>query len=148
MNGPSRAAGHILIAEDEAELAGLLAQHLAALGHRVTSVRDGRSALQALRADPFDVALLDIVMPPPDGLEVLRALADDPDPPTVIVMTGQGNIDTSVQAMRLGAFAYVAKPYRMAELSVVVARSSDRCSRTRTPRCVSKSRAPKAGSSC
>jgi DNA-binding NtrC family response regulator len=119
----ARIPGHILVAEDEAQLASVLVQHLAALGHRVMSVADGRAALKALRAEAFDVALIDINMPPPDGLEVLRALADDPDPPSVVIMTGQGKIDTAIQAMRLGAFAYLAKPYRMAELDVVIARA-------------------------
>jgi DNA-binding NtrC family response regulator len=116
-------AGHILIAEDEAPLAGMLAQHLAALGHRVTSVSDGAAALRALHAEAFDVALLDIMMPAADGLELLRALSEDYDPPAVIVATSQGTIDTAVQAMRLGAFAYLAKPYRVAELDVVISRA-------------------------
>jgi DNA-binding NtrC family response regulator len=119
----ARIVGHILVAEDEARLASVLVQHLAALGHRVMSVADGRAALMALRAEAFDVALVDINMPPPDGLEVLRALSDDPDPPAVVITTGQGKIDTAVQAMRLGAFAYLAKPYRMAELDVVIGRA-------------------------
>lgn len=119
----ARTHGHVLVAEDEPALAALLAQHLGALGHRVTTVAGGRSALEALRMQSFDVALVDIVMPPPDGLEVLRALREDPDPPAVVIMTGQGTIDTAVQAMRLGAFAYLAKPYRMAELDVVIARA-------------------------
>lgn len=118
-----RLAGHILLAEDDRALAGILSEHLTALGHRVTSVADGRAALDALGVEPYDVALLDIVMPAPDGLEVLRALADDPDPPTVIIATGQGTIDSAVHAMRLGAFAYLAKPYRMAELDLVISRA-------------------------
>lgn len=118
-----RLTGHILLAEDDRALAEILSEHLSALGHRVTSVADGRAALAALSVEPFDVALLDIVMPAPDGLEVLRALADDPDPPAVIIATGQGTIDSAVHAMRLGAFAYLAKPYRMAELDLVISRA-------------------------
>ena len=123
MSGAGRTRAHILIAEDEEALAGLLSKHLVGLGHRVTSVRDGAAAMRALHTEAFDVALLDIVMPKPDGLEVLRMLRDDPDPPAVIIMTGQGTIDTAVQAMRLGAVAYLSKPYRMAELGVVIAKA-------------------------
>lgn len=118
-----RAAGHILVAEDEGPLGEILAQHLEALGHRVTRVSDGRGALRALMAGSFDVAVLDSVMPAPDGLEILRALADDPDPPAVIIAAAQGTIDSAVHAMKRGAFGYLAKPYRMTELDVVITRA-------------------------
>jgi DNA-binding NtrC family response regulator len=62
-------------------------------------------------------------MPPPDGLEILRQLATEADPPAVIVTTGVTTIDVAVEAMRLGAFAYLAKPYRMAELDMLVDRA-------------------------
>jgi two-component system, NtrC family, response regulator AtoC len=120
---PPRVAGHILIAEDESALGEILEQHLTSLGHRVTRVSDGRGAMRALTANSFDVAVLDSVMPAPDGLEVLRALADDPDPPAVIIAAAQGTIDTAVHAMKRGAFGYLAKPYRMTELDVVVTRA-------------------------
>jgi DNA-binding NtrC family response regulator len=118
-----RQVGHILVAEDDGSLAEILEQHLVALGHRVTRVSDGRNALRALAAESIDVAVLDSVMPAPDGLEVLRALSDDPDPPAVIIAAAQGTIDTAVLAMKRGAFGYLAKPYRMTELDVVVTRA-------------------------
>jgi DNA-binding NtrC family response regulator len=119
----ARVAGHILVAEDEGALGEILEQHLIALGHRVTRVSDGRGAMRALMTESFDVAVLDSVMPPPDGLEVLRALADDPDPPAIIIAAAQGTIDSAVHAMKRGAFGYLAKPYRMTELDVVITRA-------------------------
>jgi DNA-binding NtrC family response regulator len=113
----------VLIAEDEEMLGNVLEQFLTSRGHAVTVVRDGRAALDALRRDAFDVALLDIVMPELDGLEVLRQVIDEPAPPQVIIITGNGTIETAITAIRLGAYDYLSKPYRMAEIDVLVRRA-------------------------
>jgi DNA-binding NtrC family response regulator len=89
----------------------------------VRTVADGRAALEALRAEAYDVALLDIVMPELDGLEVLKQVRAEADPPEVIIITGNGTIETSISAMKLGAYDYMAKPYRMAEIDVLVRRA-------------------------
>ena len=113
----------VLIAEDEANLGELLQSYLAGRGHRVTVTLDGRDALDALHSQPFDVALLDIVMPKLDGLEVLRQVRENPSPPECIIITGNGTIDTAIAAMKLGAYDYVSKPYRLAEIDVLVRRA-------------------------
>ena len=113
----------VLIAEDEENLGTILEQFLVGRGHHVQTVRDGRSALQALRADTWDVALLDIVMPEMDGLEVLKAVREETAPPEVIIITGNGTIETAITAMKLGAYDYLSKPYRMAEIDVLVRRA-------------------------
>jgi DNA-binding NtrC family response regulator len=113
----------VLIAEDEEMLGGVLEQFLTGKGHQVTVTRDGRAALEAIKRDDFDVALLDIVMPELDGLEVLRQLSDEPSPPQVIIITGNGTIETAITAIRLGAYDYISKPYRMAEIDVLVRRA-------------------------
>ncbi len=113
----------VLIAEDEAMLATVLEQFLVSRGHEVSVVHDGRAALETIRHTGFDVALLDIVMPELDGLEVLRQLAEEPSPPQVIIITGNGTIETAITAIRLGAYDYLSKPYRMAEIDVLVRRA-------------------------
>lgn len=113
----------LLVAEDEEHLGTILEHFLRGRGYVVTMCRDGESALRALRGGGFDVALVDIVMPGMDGLEVLRHLAAEPEPPQVIIITGNGTIDTAITAIRLGAYDYIAKPYRMAEIDVVVRRA-------------------------
>ena len=85
--------------------------------------RDGRGALEALRTLPYDVALMDIVMPEMDGLEVLRHLQREAAPPEVIIITGNGTIDTAITAIKLGAYDYISKPYRMAEIDIMVRRA-------------------------
>lgn len=113
----------VLVAEDEGHLGTLLEQFLTSRGHDVTVVRDGEAALDRLRCESFDVALLDIEMPGRDGLEVLRLVRDESSPPEVIIITGNGTVETAIGAMRLGAFDYLAKPYRMAEIDVLVRRA-------------------------
>ena len=114
---------HILIAEDEAKLAEILASYLTGRGHTVRVTSDGRQALEAMRTESFDVALLDIVMPELDGLEVMRQVREDPAPPEIIIITGNGTIDNAITAMKLGAYDYMTKPYRMAEIDVLVQRA-------------------------
>lgn len=113
----------VLIAEDEPNLGMILEQFLSARGFAVTIVRDGRAALDTLRADSFDVALLDVVMPEVDGLEVLRQIREEPMPPEIIVITGNGTIETAIAALKLGAYDFLSKPYRMAEIEVLVKRA-------------------------
>jgi CheY-like chemotaxis protein len=104
--------------ESMGALGSLLERFLASRGYDVSLYGDGASALRALRAEAFDVALLDIVMPEMDGLEVLRQIREEPTPPEVIIITGNGTIETAITAMKLGAYDYLGKPYRMAEIEV------------------------------
>jgi DNA-binding NtrC family response regulator len=113
----------VLVAEDEVHLGQILSNFLGGRGYSVQTVTDGRAALDSLRAESFDVALLDIVMPGLDGLEVLKEVRTDADPPEVIIITGNGTIETAISAMKLGAYDYMAKPYRMAEIDVLVRRA-------------------------
>jgi DNA-binding NtrC family response regulator len=113
----------VLVAEDEVHLGQILSNFLTGRGYAVRTVTDGRAALELLRAEAYDVALLDIVMPELDGLEVLKQVRADADPPEVIIITGNGTIETAISAMKLGAYDYMAKPYRMAEIDVLVRRA-------------------------
>ncbi|HEU4630906.1 MAG TPA: response regulator [Gemmatimonadaceae bacterium] len=122
----SAPAARVLLAEDEEHLGTILEGFLQARGHRVHRVTDGRAALDALRAADFDVALLDVMMPELDGLDVLRGLAALDDAPEAIVMTGNGTADVAVTALQLGAYDHLPKPYRMAEVDLVVRRAAEK----------------------
>jgi DNA-binding NtrC family response regulator len=113
----------VLIAEDEEHLGTILEHFLSGRGYQTQVVRDGRAALDTLRSDSFDVALLDIVMPEMDGLAVLRQVREEAFPPECIIITGNGTIDTAITAMKLGAYDYLSKPYRMAEIDALVRRA-------------------------
>ena len=124
-NGNASPAGRIriLVAEDEENLAQIVCAFLRGRGHRVVCVGDGRAAVQAVRDEAFDVALIDIAMPDMDGLETLKAIRAESDPPQVIIITGNGTVETAINAMKFGAYDYMAKPYRMAEIDVLVRRA-------------------------
>ena len=124
-NGHASAGGRIriLVAEDEENLAQILCAFLRGRGHYVVCVGDGKSAVQAVRDEAFDVALVDIAMPEMDGLEALKTIRAESDSPQVIIITGNGTVETAINAMKLGAYDYMAKPYRMAEIEVLVRRA-------------------------
>ena len=93
---------------------------------QVESVQDGREALRKIEEIPYDVVILDIMMPNIDGLEVLRRVKETHPNVDVIMITGLSQIDTAVQAMKLGAFDYISKPFEPDELKMVVQRALER----------------------
>ena len=123
----SRQGGlRILFADDEAHLRDLMQMELPRLGHEVTVCPDGTAALRALERGSFDAALLDIRMPGISGIEVLNQIKQLSPDTQVIILTGQATVDTAVQALRLGAFDYLTKPCKWAELEVLLQRIAER----------------------
>lgn len=128
----------VLIAEDEPHLGTLLELFLSGRGCDVTLARDGREALAAIRdalADGgagFDVAVVDVQMPGLDGIGVLRAARRLPLAPEVVLATGNATLEAVQQALALGAYDAVSKPYRMAEVELLVRRAAERRALRRT----------------
>ena len=123
----SRQGGlRILFADDEAHLRDLMQMELPRLGHEVTVCPDGTAAIRALERGSFDAALLDIRMPGITGIEVLNQIKQISPDTQVIILTGQATVDTAVQALRLGAFDYLTKPCKWAELEVLLQRIAER----------------------
>ena len=116
----------ILIAEDEANLRLVLQKELERLGYRVQVAPDGEAALRKLEESNVDVLLCDINMPRMDGMELLRRVHERPNPPEVIMLTGQATVETAVEAMKLGAYDYLTKPYRITELDIRVKQAADK----------------------
>ncbi len=111
---------NLLIAEDEKNLGVVLQKEMSRLGHHVTLVHDAEAAIKAARESEFDVALLDIMMPGRSGLEVLRELRQQDQPPEVLMMTGHATVETALQAMKLGAYDYLTKPCHIRELEAII----------------------------
>jgi DNA-binding NtrC family response regulator len=88
-----------------------LTQALSQEGFEVVSVENGRRAIEAAKAHPFDFIITDLVMPELDGWEVLKMAMQIQPPPRVIVITARGNEETARIAKEKGAWAYVEKPY-------------------------------------
>ena len=113
----------ILVAEDDPEMLALLERHLEREGYRIIAVNGGAPALGRLRTESFDVVLTDLKMPGVDGMEILRASREVQPEARVILMTAYASIDTAIQAIREGAYHYVAKPFRFEEISMVVSKA-------------------------
>jgi len=104
--------GHILIIDDEAGLRQMMARVLQRAGYEVTTAADGKDGLALASEHPFDLLYLDIRMPGPNGLEVLKTIhAEFPDLP-VVLFTAQPDVHSAVEALRRGATDYLLKPLK------------------------------------
>jgi DNA-binding NtrC family response regulator len=119
-------SARILIVDDEEIVIRSCLRILAGDEFQVESVQDGREALKKIEENPYDVVILDIMMPNIDGLEVLRRVKETHPNVDVIMITGLSQVDTAVQAMKLGAFDYISKPFEPDELKLVVYRALER----------------------
>src|ERR1700730_4905407 len=115
--------GKILVVDDETELEGVLVESLIAQGFEATGYSSGHDALNALRSENFDLLLTDLMMPEMDGIALLQE-AREIDPDLVsLIMTGQGTIQTAVDAMKFGDFDYGLQPFRLQTLLPLLTRA-------------------------
>src|SRR5262245_30031771 len=107
------AAGRILIVDDDRINRALLTRGVEQAGHHVTTAENGRDALALLRDHPFDVVLLDIVMPELDGVSVLEQIKADPrlQHVPVIMISAVDEIESVVRCIEMGAEDYLPKPF-------------------------------------
>ncbi len=119
-------SARILVVDDEEIVIRSCMRILDGEEFQVEAVQDGREALRKVEENPYDVMILDIMMPNIDGLEVLRRVKETHPNVDVIMVTGLSQIDTAVQAMKLGAFDYISKPFEPDELKMVVYRALER----------------------
>ena len=118
--------GAILLVEDEAKLRTLLADALRDEGHDVVDTGSPRQAQRLLDERPFDVLVVDNLMPELTGLELTRALVSATpagERPQIVMMTAHATVESAIEAMKLGAIDYLQKPFEVDELLVVVARA-------------------------
>ncbi len=109
------AATRILIADDDPNIADLVRMYLAKAGYDVTVARDGDETQKLLREQHFDLMVLDIMMPGPDGMQIIRALRRRSEMPVIFLSARSSDID-KVAGLQLGADDYVTKPFNPAEL--------------------------------
>lgn len=108
----------LLIVEDEEPYRHLLCSRLGEKGYAVAGFRSGEEALAT--EEEWDVALVDLRLPGMHGLELLKKLKEASPALAVLILTGQATVDTAIEAMKLGALDYLAKPCKLAELEVVI----------------------------
>jgi DNA-binding NtrC family response regulator len=107
----------VLIIEDEPILLVTVRDWLQGEGYAVHTEKTGTGGLQAFREHPFDMVLLDLVMPGLDGLQVLEQIRTENAEMPVLIMTAHGTVETAVKAMKLGSSEFLTKPFRLEELS-------------------------------
>jgi two-component system response regulator HydG len=113
----------ILIVDDQRNMRTTLAMMLRGLGYEVDEAADGAQGIERGTTGAFDLVLTDLRMGSKDGIEVLRAIKEKQPMTEVIVMTAYGTIESAVEAMRLGAFDYIQKPFTEQELLVKVGKA-------------------------
>lgn len=106
----------ILIVDDEPSIRFFLQEALARDGHDVVTVESGEAALERSAAQKFELALLDLKLKGMDGIEVLKAMSRQSPNTAIIVLTGHASLETAVEALRLGAYDYLFKPCKIAQL--------------------------------
>lgn len=113
----------ILLVDDDASLRRVLAHHLAEAGYRVLTAADGKAGLDTFTEEQVDLVITDIQMPEMSGLELLRRTSVMTPDAVVLVITAYGSIETAVEAMKLGAYDYITKPFNREELLLTVAKA-------------------------
>ncbi|MCZ6634352.1 MAG: sigma-54 dependent transcriptional regulator, partial [bacterium] len=109
---------HILVADDNKTTTRTLCTLVERWGHKAYPAFDGAEALQILKNEPIDIVVTDLKMPHIDGIELLARVRESWPDIVVIVVTAFGSIETAVEAMKLGAFDFLTKPYENQELQL------------------------------
>jgi two-component system nitrogen regulation response regulator GlnG len=120
---PTPPVGTILVADDEDSIRWVLERACAQNGHTVVAVGSGSDALAALRAQSFDVALVDIKMPDLSGLDVLTRAREEGVDTLFIVMTAQNTMANAIEATKRGAYDYLTKPFDLEQVGLLVSRA-------------------------
>ncbi len=107
---------HLLLIEDDAQLAAEIAAPLSAQGFEVTRVADGEAGLEAATARSFDLVITDRMLPSLEGLDVVRALRARGDQVPILVLSALDTVDDRVLGLRAGSDDYLGKPFALEEL--------------------------------
>ena len=116
----------VLITDDDGDLRELLTEAVRNWGYAVSVAKDGDEALRRLRMDRYDIVITDLMMPGMDGLTLLGKIKELDRDILVIIITGYATIETAVKAIEAGAYDYIAKPFRLDELMIVIKNACER----------------------
>jgi two-component system, NtrC family, response regulator AtoC len=127
MTAPITIPAHsVLIIDDEENMRHMLASMLKRDGYAVHTAAEGQEGLLKLKTVPFDFVLCDIKMPKMDGMAFLRAAKTEAEHATIIMMSAYGTIDLAVQAMKLGAYDFISKPFKSDEVRLSIQKAAER----------------------
>ena len=116
----------ILVIDDEKNMRHMLQTMLSRYGYAVSTAADGARGLDAIDRQPFDFILCDVKMPQMTGMEFLKAAGDRILSSTVIMMSAYGSIDMALEAMKLGAYDFISKPFKNEEIRLTIKKAEER----------------------
>ena len=117
---------HILVVDDEAAYRQMLSELIESMGHSIDAAGDGEQAVKMATEHDYDLVITDLSLPKLNGTQVLAAVKRvHPDTP-VIMVTGYAAVDTAIEAMKFGAYDYIAKPFNIDQVELIVERALER----------------------
>jgi len=119
-------AFRILVADDDDIALDVVSMLLSREGYSVASVRDGLEAIDRLRLEEFHLVITDLMMPGAGGIEVLKYASRSNAEIAVVILTAYGTLDTTLEAIKEGAYDYLTKPFRTQEISIIAERAYQR----------------------
>ncbi|MGV3483531.1 MAG: sigma-54-dependent transcriptional regulator [Planctomycetaceae bacterium] len=114
----------LLLVDDEDDFRETAADYFRRCGYHVTAVPSGKQAIEAIRTQQFEVAVLDVHMPGLDGVALLPRLLEEDDELQILMLTGGATVDTAVASLKAGAIDYVTKPIRLADLDRLIRKAA------------------------
>ncbi len=118
--------GMILVVDDDPAVRSVVSRKMQSDGYECVVATDGRDAIEKANEQEFDIVLLDIKMPGPSGMEVLPQLVEKHPDVCVVMITAIIDTQTAVEAMKLGAYDYVTKPFNLDDLGLRVEKALER----------------------
>jgi two-component system response regulator PilR (NtrC family) len=115
-----KSKGKILVVDDEKSMREILEIFLKSENYAVTTADNGEKAIEAIKNDIFDLVITDMKMPKVGGLEVLKHIKQISPDTVVVIITAFGTTESAVEAMKLGAYDYIQKPFQMDDIRLVV----------------------------
>ena len=119
-------SGKILIVDDDPQVCKLLSRSFSSQGYEIASAYDGFQALERIDAERFDILLLDLMLPGPGGIEILKHIHERQIGTKVIILTAHASLESTIEALQLGAYDYVTKPFHVKALYSTVKRAMEK----------------------
>lgn len=116
----------ILVVDDEGPIREMLNDFLSTQGYHVMQASNGVKALEIIHCERLDLILTDMKMPEMGGIELLGEISRLRSPPTTVLMTGYGTVDTAIAAMKQGAYDYIIKPFKLREVAATLTRALEK----------------------
>lgn len=116
----------ILIVDDEQNIREVLSIFLKDEGYTVSVAIDGKSALETIKNDIFDLVITDLKMPKVSGFDLLKSIKETSPETVVVIITAYGTTESAVEAMKLGAFDYIQKPFKINDIRLIVKNALER----------------------